>query len=68
MLDAAYGTEMLSTSLDQTLNVLIVDDDEVDCMALRRALDATAFETSISVVNDADAALTAIEHTSYDCI
>lgn len=68
LLDAAYGTEMLSTSLDQTLNVLIVDDDEVDCMALRRALDATAFETSISVVNDADAALTAIEHTSYDCI
>ncbi len=37
-------------------------------MALRRALNATAFEMSISVVNDADKALRAIDHASYDCI
>lgn len=59
---------MISPLLDKTLNVLIVDDDEVDCMALQRALNETTFETSISVVSDADAALAAIDRVGYDCI
>ncbi|NJM95856.1 MAG: response regulator [Phormidesmis sp. RL_2_1] len=53
---------------EETLNILIVDDDEVDRMALRRALKATDFQVSCAEVSDCDSALEALAHVNYDCI
>ncbi len=58
----------MPTPLEKPLNILVVDDDEVDRMALRRSLSATDFNLSITEAADADTALAAIENTGYDCI
>lgn len=58
----------MPTPLEKPLNILVVDDDEVDRMALRRSLSATDFNLSITEAADADTALAAIEHTAFDCI
>jgi DNA-binding response OmpR family regulator len=55
-------------SLDKRIIVLVVVDDEVDRLALKRALNATHFELSITEVVNADTALEAIDVTDYDCI
>ncbi|MEL6354198.1 MAG: ATP-binding protein [Cyanobacteria bacterium J06627_28] len=54
--------------MKNTLSVLIVDDDEVDRMALQRALKQTSFNVSISEAIDADIALEQISGGHYDCI
>lgn len=48
------------------LRLLIVDDDEIDRMALRRALKATSFEAIISEIGTVDEALELIGHTEFD--
>lgn len=53
---------------EKTLNILVVDDDEVDRMALQRSLNAATLDLSISEAVDADTALAAIKQTDYDCI
>lgn len=58
----------MPTPLEKPLNILVVDDDEVDRMALRRSLGATNFDISITEAADADTALAAVEHTAFDCI
>ena len=56
----------MSTSLDEALNVLIVDDDEVDRMALRRALKGTALSVVVAEAQDADSALAYIQNAEQN--
>ena len=58
----------MPTTLDENISVLIVDDDEVDRMALKRSLKGTHFDLSVSEAADADTALALIAHGSYGCI
>ncbi len=58
----------MSTSLEEALNVLIVDDDEVDRMALSRALRAASLNVVIAEATDADAALALVADVEPDCI
>ncbi len=53
---------------DKKVRVLIVDDDEVDRMSLKRSLNETHFELSITEALDASIALQAMETIDYDCI
>ncbi|MEL6779665.1 MAG: response regulator [Cyanobacteria bacterium J06597_16] len=50
------------------LSVLIVDDDEVDRMALKRALGGTDFNLAISEAADATAALQITDSAQHDLI
>lgn len=56
------------TTLDDNLSLLIVDDDEVDRMALKRSLKGTYFELSIAEATDAGTALALMDNAEYDCI
>ena len=58
----------MSTALEEVLNLLIVDDDEVDRMALSRALSGTSLDISIAEASDADDALVLIDKMDLDCI
>ncbi len=58
---------MLNT-LNEQLKILIVDDDEVDRMALRRALKNTDFEVNISEAEDAESAIAQISSDQYSCV
>ena len=58
----------MATSSDDALNVLIVDDDEVDRMALRRVLKETALAVSVVEAGDADTALDIVKADPLDCI
>ena len=51
----------MSTSFDEALNVLIVDDDEVDRMALRRTLKGVSLSITVTEASDADSALAHIQ-------
>lgn len=67
MLVSASKTVM-STALEEVLNLLIVDDDAVDRMALSRALKSVPLKTSISEAGDVDDALSLIGKSEPDCI
>ena len=58
----------MSNPFDKTLSILIVDDDEVDRMALRRSLSATTLNLAVSEAANADAAIATIKQLAYDCI
>ena len=58
----------MSISLEEALNVLIVDDDEVDRMALSRALKAASLNVVIAEASDAEAALASVAEVEPDCI
>jgi signal transduction histidine kinase len=49
------------------LRILVVDDDEVDRMAVRRALKGTGIEAAVVEASSADAALDMLERAHYDC-
>ena len=51
----------------EDLNILVVDDDEVDRMAVRRALRAAGVEASVQEAGDVAAALDALHETAFDC-
>lgn len=61
------GFAMQHSSPD-TLNVLVVDDDKVDRMSLKRVLKDSDYETTLSEAANADAALEMIANASFDCI
>ena len=52
---------------DQGLKILVVDDDEVDRMAVRRALKGTGLEVAVTEAEDAEAALRLLEKQAFDC-
>ncbi len=61
-------TESSVTPDDVTLRLLVVDDDDVDRMAVRRALAATALRADIEEATTAEAALAALKGRRFDCV
>jgi signal transduction histidine kinase len=49
------------------LKILVVDDDDVDRMAVRRALKASGLEASVTEAEDADSALKRLSKEHFDC-
>ncbi len=49
------------------LKILIVDDDDVDRMAVRRALEKSGLEVEITEADGAATALEALRHGNFDC-
>jgi two-component system, sensor histidine kinase and response regulator len=58
----------LQQTMKQTLRILIVDDDEVDRMAVRRALKGDELSLNISEAADCATALAKVRQQSFDCI
>ncbi|ARV61561.1 hybrid sensor histidine kinase/response regulator [Nostocales cyanobacterium HT-58-2] len=54
--------------MEEKLRILVVDDDEVDRMAVRRALTKAGVEIELSEVGDGNGAITVLADTSYDCV
>lgn len=54
--------------MKETLRILVVDDDEVDRMAVRRALTQARVNMELSEAGDGNEALLALRDTTYDCI
>lgn len=52
---------------DPRLKILIVDDDDVDRMAVRRALKASGLDVFVTEAEDADSALAKLEREHFDC-
>ncbi len=52
---------------DSRLKILIVDDDDVDRMAVRRALKASGLDVLITEAEDAQSALFRLSSGSFDC-
>ncbi len=58
----------MPTMPERALQILIVDDDEVDRIALQRALKGTPLDVDISEAANAEIALRMIDRNDYDCI
>jgi len=54
--------------MEETVKILVVDDDEVDRMAVRRALKAAGVQMDLSEVRDCQAAITALQQQQFDCV
>ncbi|MBD2384040.1 ATP-binding response regulator [Cylindrospermum sp. FACHB-282] len=54
--------------MEETLKILVVDDDEVDRMAVRRALTKACVRMELTEVGDGNDAISALENHSYDCV
>ncbi len=52
----------------ENLKILVVDDDEVDRMALRRALNKAGVQIELSEVSDGNSAIAALSSNFYDCV
>lgn len=54
--------------MDETLTILIVDDDEIDRKAVRRALRVAGLALVVEEAADSAAALAALEQRPFDCV
>ncbi|MBE9007362.1 response regulator [Fortiea sp. LEGE XX443] len=54
--------------MEETLRILVVDDDEVDRMAVRRALMQAGVKMELSEAGDGNKALLALKNNTYDCV
>jgi len=54
--------------MEETVKILVVDDDEVDRMAVRRALKAAGVQMELSEVCDCQAAIAALQQKQFDCV
>ncbi len=54
--------------MEETLNILIIDDDEVDRMSISRALKAANVGMKLSEASDYSEAVEILEHNDFDCI
>ncbi|HLO85436.1 MAG TPA: ATP-binding protein [Nostocaceae cyanobacterium] len=54
--------------MEKTLKILVVDDDEVDRMAIRLALKEAGVCMELCEVSDGNNALSALKHSKYDCV
>lgn len=54
--------------MNQKLKILIVDDDEVDRMAVRRALSKAGFQMEIVEAEDTSTAVVNFKDAKFDCI
>jgi signal transduction histidine kinase len=51
-----------------SLRLLVIDDDLVDRLAIRRAVEQSGLDASIDEAGDADEALIKVRQTKYDCL
>ncbi len=56
------------TVMEKALKILVVDDDEVDRMAVRRALYQTGIKLELSEVGDCASAIAALKTNTYSCV
>ncbi|GAA6615730.1 ATP-binding protein [Scytonema sp. NUACC26] len=54
--------------MEEKLKVLVVDDDEIDRMAVRRALTKAGVQMQLFEVGDGNSAIAALSNSSYDCV
>ncbi|BAY83050.1 response regulator receiver signal transduction histidine kinase [Calothrix parasitica NIES-267] len=54
--------------MEETLKILIIDDDEVDRMAVTRALKAVAIRMELSEATDYSEAVEILEEKQFDCV
>lgn len=54
--------------MDERATILIVDDDDVDRMAVRRALRNTGWQLTFAEAEDGSTALAAVQRDRFDCI
>ncbi|MBW4633971.1 MAG: response regulator [Iphinoe sp. HA4291-MV1] len=54
--------------MEEKLRILVVDDDEVDRLAVRRALTKASIEMELAEVGDGKNAIALLSETSYDCV
>ncbi|MEH1937924.1 MAG: ATP-binding protein [Nostoc sp.] len=54
--------------MEETLKILVVDDDEVDRMAVRYALTEAGIKMELSEVGNGNDAFSALSTTAYDCV
>ncbi len=54
--------------MNEKFKILIVDDDEVDRMAVRRALSKAGFDLEIVEAEDSGIALASLKKSKFDCI
>src|SRR6185369_1903376 len=53
---------------DQRLQILIVEDDEVDRMIIKRALKTSGINVEVSFAEDHESGKAATQNKNYDCI
>jgi signal transduction histidine kinase len=54
--------------MTERVRILVIDDDLVDRLAVRRAIDQSALKAEIEEVADADEALAKVSGASFDCL
>ena len=54
--------------MKELVKILVVDDDEVDRMAVRRALKAAGVQMELSEAEDCAEAIAALQQQSFDCV
>ncbi|MBN3896330.1 MAG: response regulator [Nostoc sp. NOS(2021)] len=54
--------------MEETLKILVVDDDEVDRMAVRYPLTEAGIKMELSEVGNGNDAFSALSTTAYDCV
>src|SRR5688500_190975 len=52
---------------EQGLRILVVDDDDVDRMAVKRALKSTGLDATVTEAENAETALRMLERQAFDC-
>jgi signal transduction histidine kinase len=54
--------------MEETLKILVVDDEDVDRMAVRRALKTAGVEIALTEARDCSSAISTLQNTVFDCI
>ncbi len=54
--------------MEEILKILVVDDDDVDRMAVRRALKTAGVEMALSEAVDCSSAIAELKNNTFDCI
>jgi two-component system, sensor histidine kinase and response regulator len=54
--------------MEETLKILVVDDDDVDRMAVRRALKTAGVKMTLTEAADCRSAIAELKNTTFDCI
>src|SRR5512141_1006831 len=54
--------------MSERLRLLVVDDDLVDRLAIRRSVDQSGLDASIDEASDSDEAFARVAAATYDCL
>jgi signal transduction histidine kinase/CheY-like chemotaxis protein/HPt (histidine-containing phosphotransfer) domain-containing protein len=52
----------------EILNILVIDDEELDRVALQRSIRASGFTARIVTTSDRESSIDALTHATFDCI